>query len=68
MKKASVITSIVFVAALAAVGQKNQGVAADFIDAWNSHDVEKVVPVFTDALQEDLGQRSGDRTPLSGPE
>jgi len=55
VKKTSVITSIVVVAVLTAVGQKNQGVAADFIAAWNSHDVERVVPVFTnDVFYEDV--------------
>jgi len=55
VKKAAVISSIVVVAVLTALGQKNQRVAADFIAAWNSHDVEKVAPVFTnDVLYEDV--------------
>lgn len=55
MKKVLVIMSLVILVALTAVAQKKPRVAENFIAAWNSHEVEKVIPLFTDdALYEDV--------------
>ena len=55
MKKVSVIASIVVLVVLTAAAQKKPQIAESFIAAWNSHDVEKVIPVFTnDVLYEDV--------------
>ncbi len=55
MKKALVIASIVFLVALTAAAQKRPRVAESFIAAWNSHEVEKVISLFTnDVLYEDV--------------
>jgi steroid delta-isomerase-like uncharacterized protein len=55
MKKVSAIASVVFLVTLMAAEQKKPRVAENFIAAWNSHDVEKVIPVFTDdVLYEDV--------------
>ena len=55
MKKVLAITSFVVLVALMAAPQKKPRVAESFIAAWNSHEVEKVIPVFTnDVLYEDV--------------
>lgn len=55
MKKALVTASIVILVALAAAAQKKPRVAESFIAAWNSHEVEKVIPLFTnDVFYEDV--------------
>jgi steroid delta-isomerase-like uncharacterized protein len=55
MKKVSVIVSIVVLVSLTAAGRKKPEISESFIAAWNSHDVEKVVPIFTDdVLYEDV--------------
>jgi len=55
MKKFLALASIVVLLTLTAAGQKKPRVAQSFIAAWNSHDVEKVIPVFTnDVLYEDV--------------
>ena len=55
MKKVSVIASMVVLVVLTAAAQKKPQIAESFIAAWNSHDVEKVIPVFTnDVLYEDV--------------
>ena len=55
VKKVSVFASVVVLVALTAAAQKKPSVAESFIAAWNSHDVEKVIPVFTDdVLYEDV--------------
>jgi steroid delta-isomerase-like uncharacterized protein len=55
MKKFLALASIVVLVTLTAAAQKKPGVAQSFIAAWNSHDVEKVIPVFTnDVLYEDV--------------
>jgi steroid delta-isomerase-like uncharacterized protein len=55
MKKVSVIASIVILVTLQAGAQKRPQISESFIAAWNSHDVERVIPVFTDdVLYEDV--------------
>jgi steroid delta-isomerase-like uncharacterized protein len=55
MKKVSVIASIVILVTLQAGAQKKPQISESFIAAWNSHDVERVIPVFTDdVLYEDV--------------
>lgn len=55
MKKALVTASIVILVALAAAAQKKPRVAESFIADWNSHEVEKVIPLFTnDVFYEDV--------------
>jgi len=55
MKKALVIASIVVLVALAAAAQKRPRMAESFIEAWNSHEVEKVISLFTnDVMYEDV--------------
>jgi steroid delta-isomerase-like uncharacterized protein len=55
MKKVLAIASIVVLVALTAAAHKKSPVAESFITVWNSHDVEKVIPVFTnDVLYEDV--------------
>jgi len=55
MKKFLALASIVVLVTLTTAAQKKPGVAQSFIAAWNSHDVEKVIPVFTnDVLYEDV--------------
>jgi steroid delta-isomerase-like uncharacterized protein len=55
MKKALVIASIVVLVALTAAAQKTPRVAESFIAAWNSHELEKVLSLFTnDVVYEDV--------------
>ena len=55
MKKVLALASIVVLITLTAAAQKKPRVAQSFIAAWNSHDVEKVIPLFTnDVLYEDV--------------
>jgi len=55
MKRVSVIASIVVLVTLQAAAQEKPQISESFIAAWNSHDVEKVISVFTDdVLYEDV--------------
>ena len=54
MRRVSTIVSIVVLVAQMAAAQKKTPIADSWIAAWNSHDVEKVVAIFTaDVLHED---------------
>src|SRR5437660_4677598 len=59
MKKILVIASVLALFAVGAVSQKKDRrdarIAENWIAAWNSHDVEKVIPMFTnEILYEDV--------------
>ena len=56
MRKGLAIASMMVLVAVTAAAQKKASrVAESFIAAWNSHEVEKVIPVFTnDVLYEDV--------------
>ena len=55
MKKTLVTGSIVLLVALMAAAQWKPRVAEGFIAAWNSHEVEKVISLFTnDVMYEDV--------------
>jgi steroid delta-isomerase-like uncharacterized protein len=55
MKKVLAIASMVVLVALLPAAQKKPRVAESFIAAWNSHEVERVIPMFTnDVLYEDV--------------
>ena len=55
MRRVSTIVSIVLLVAQMAAAQKKMSIADSWIAAWNSHDVEEVVAIFTaDVLYEDV--------------
>ena len=55
MRRVSTIVSIVVLVAQMAAAQKKTPIADSWIAAWNSHDVENVVAIFTtDVLYEDV--------------
>jgi ketosteroid isomerase-like protein len=55
MKKVSAIASLMILVTLQAGAQKKLQISESFVAAWNSHDVERVIPVFTDdVLYEDV--------------
>ena len=47
MRKASTIVCMVLLVAQMAAAQKNTPIADSWIAAWNSHDAEKVIAIFT---------------------
>ena len=55
MKRVSVIALIAVLVTLQAASHRNPKISDNFIAAWNSHDVERVISVFTDdVLYEDV--------------
>ena len=55
MSKVSTIACIILLVAQMSAAQKKTPVAASLTAAWNSHDAEKVVAIFTtDVLYEDV--------------
>jgi nuclear transport factor 2 (NTF2) superfamily protein len=55
MSKVSTIVSIILLVAEMSAAQTKLPVAASLVAAWNSHDPEKVVAIFTtDVLYEDV--------------
>jgi steroid delta-isomerase-like uncharacterized protein len=55
VKRASLIASVVVLVPLTAVAQKKARIAENWIAAWNSHDLQKVLPIFTeDVVYEDV--------------
>ena len=55
MRKVSVIALMTVLVTLTASAKKKPQISEGFIAVWNSHDVEKIVPIFTDdVLYEDV--------------
>jgi steroid delta-isomerase-like uncharacterized protein len=48
MKRVSFVWSVALLLVLPGGGQKKPRIAEDWLAAWNSHDAEKVIPIFTD--------------------